>query len=67
MLTAEFQNMQKLSDRILEKRRQATYLSHDALENDPLDQQILACSRSMAAMAANNAFVDDANCHEYRN
>jgi hypothetical protein len=67
VLTAEFNNMQKLSDRILEKRGQATYLSPDALENDPLDQQILACSRSMAAMAANNAFVDDANCHEYRN
>ncbi len=67
VLTAEFKNMQKLSDRILEKRRQATYISTDALENDPLDQQILACSQSMAAMAANNAFVDDANCHEARN
>lgn len=67
LLNAEFKNMQKLSERILEKRRQATYISTDALENDPLDQQILACSQSMAAMAANNAFVDDANCHEFRN
>jgi hypothetical protein len=67
LLDAEFKNMQKLSDRILEKRQQATYIPTDALENDPLDKQILACSQSMAAMAANNAFVDDANCHEYRN
>jgi hypothetical protein len=67
MLTAEFNNMQKLSDRFLKKRRQATYIPPKSLNNDPLDQQILACSKSMAAMAANNAFVDDANCHEFRN
>jgi len=67
MLTAEFKNMQKLSDRILAKRRQASYIPPKSLNNDPLDQQILACSKSMAAMVANNAFVDDANCHEARN
>lgn len=67
VLTAEFKNMQKLSDRILKKRRQATYIPPKSLNNDALDQQILACSKSMAAMVANNAFVDDANCHEFRN
>jgi hypothetical protein len=67
MLTAEFKNMQKLSDRILAKRRKATYVPPRSLDNDPLDQQILACARSMAAMLENNAFQDDANCHEARN
>jgi hypothetical protein len=67
LLTAEFKNMQKLSDRILAKRRQASYIPPKSLNNDPLDQQILACSKSMAAMVANNAFVDDANCRESRN
>ena len=66
-LTAEFKNMQKLSDWYLQKRQQATYIDPDALENDPLDQQILACAQSMTAMASNNAFVDDANCHESQN
>jgi len=67
VLTAEFNNMQKLSDRILAKRRKATYIPPKSLNNDPLDQQILACAQSMAAMVANNAFVDDANCRESRN
>jgi hypothetical protein len=67
MLTAEFKNMQKLSDRILAKRRKATYVPPRSLDNDPLDQRILACARSMAAMLENNAFQDDANCHEARN
>jgi hypothetical protein len=67
LLTAEFKNMQKLSDRILAKRRQASYIPPKSLNNDPLDQQILACSKSMAAMVANNAFQDDANCREARN
>ena len=67
LLTAEFKNMQKLSDRILAKRRKATYVPPRSLDNDPLNQQILACAQSMAAMVANNAFVDDANCRESQN
>jgi hypothetical protein len=67
LLTAEFKNMQKLSDRILAKRRQASYIPPKSLNNDPLDQQILACSKSMAAMVANDAFQDDAACREFRN
>jgi hypothetical protein len=66
-LTAEFKNMQKLSDRIMAKRRQATYVSPKSLNNDPLDQQILSCAKSMESMAANNAFQDTSACHEFRN
>ncbi|HMG02566.1 MAG TPA: hypothetical protein VK596_05500 [Edaphobacter sp.] len=67
VLTAEFKNMQKLSDWFLQQRQQATCIPADALDNNALNQQILACSQSMAAMASNNAFVDDANCHESQN
>jgi hypothetical protein len=67
LLTAELKNVEKLSDRILAKRRQASYIPPRSLNNDPLDKQILACAQSMAAMVANNAFVDDANCRESRN
>jgi hypothetical protein len=67
LLTAEFKNMQKLSDRIMAKRRQATYISPKSLNNDPLDQQILSCAKSMESMAANNAFQDTSACHEFRN
>jgi hypothetical protein len=66
-LTAEFKNMQKLSDRIMATRRKATYVPPRSLDNDPLDQQILACAHSMATMLENNAFHDDANCRESRN
>jgi hypothetical protein len=67
LLTAEFNNMQKLSDRILGMRRRATYIDRRSLDNDPLNQQILTCAQSMAAMVANNAFQDDAHCREARN
>jgi hypothetical protein len=67
LLIAEFKNMQKLSDRIMAKRRQATYISPKSLNNDPLDQQILSCAKSMESMAANNAFQDTSACHEFRN
>jgi hypothetical protein len=67
LLTAEFRNMEKLSDRILAKRRQASYIPPKSLNNDPLDQRILACAKSMSAMVANDAFQDDANCREARN
>jgi hypothetical protein len=67
LLTGEFKNMQKLSDRIMAKRRQATYVPPRSLDNDPLDQQILACAHNMATMLENNAFQDDASCREARN
>jgi hypothetical protein len=66
LLTAEFANMQKFSDRIMAKRRKATYVPPRSLDNDPLDQQILACAHSMATMLENNAFHEDANCREAR-
>ena len=62
LLTNEFNNMRKLSDRFVEANRSRTYVSPNALDNDPLDQKILSCAHSLAAMAASNQFVDDGSC-----
>lgn len=62
LLTNEFNNIKKLSDRFVEANKTRTYVSPNALDNDPLDQKILSCAHSLAAMAANNQFVDDGAC-----
>ena len=62
LLNNEFNNMKKLSDRFVDANRSRTYVPPDALDNDPFDQKILSCAHSLAAMAANNQFVDDGSC-----
>jgi hypothetical protein len=64
LLAAEFANMQKLSDGFLSKRRQLQYIHPSSIDNDPLDQQILTCARSLASMAAENQFHDESSCIE---
>lgn len=63
LLTNEFNNMKALSDRFLAANRSRAYIPTNALDNDPLNQRILNCGHALAAMAANNQFVDDASCH----
>ena len=63
LLSNEFDNMQKLSNKVLAARKNMNYLSPDALKGDPLDQQILTCARSLAAMASSGQFQDDGSCH----
>lgn len=56
--------MQKLSDQFLAKRRQVAYIDPKSIDNDPLDRQILACGRGLAAMAADNQFHEEPACTE---
>jgi hypothetical protein len=63
LLSNEFDNMKMLSDRFVDAHTAMHYTSLDALESDPLDQKILNCARSLAAMAASGQFVDDGSCH----
>lgn len=63
LLTNVFNMVNKLSDRFLEANRTRTYISPDALNNDPTDQRILTCAHSLAAMAASGQFMDDGSCH----
>jgi hypothetical protein len=62
LLTNEFNSMTKLSNQYLATRQSLTYISPDALQNDPLDQKILNCGHSLAAMAASGQFEDDGSC-----
>jgi hypothetical protein len=62
LLSNEFDNMQKLSNRILAARKAMNYIPTDALKADPLDQKILNCARSLASMAASGQFLDDGSC-----
>jgi hypothetical protein len=63
LLSAELNNVQKLSDNYLVTRKNAEYMAPGALETDPLNQQILSCLRGFAAMTADNKFQDEAACH----
>ncbi len=63
LLTNVFNSMNELSDQFLEANRTRTYISPDALNNHSLDQKILNCAHSLAAMAASGQFMDDGSCH----
>jgi hypothetical protein len=62
LLTNEFNNMNQLSNQYVAKRESLTFISPDALQNDPLDQKIVNCGHSLAAMAASGQFADDGSC-----
>jgi hypothetical protein len=62
LLNKAFQNMTKLPDKYVNMRVNMTYISPDALQNDGLNQRLIACGRSLRSMAANGQFVDDGSC-----
>jgi hypothetical protein len=62
LLTNEFQNMANLAAKYIAARDNLTYVSPDALQNDDLNQRIVACGHSLGAMAASGQFVDDGSC-----
>jgi hypothetical protein len=63
LLTNEFQNMAKLADTYIAARANMTYISPDALQNDDLNQRIVACGHSLGSMAASGQFVNDGSCN----
>jgi hypothetical protein len=63
LLSNEFQNMSQLSDKYLAQRANLSYISPDALDNDDLNQRIVACGHALGAMAGSGQFVDDPSCH----
>jgi hypothetical protein len=62
LLNNEFENMKTLSNNYVATRQSADYIAPDALANDPLNQRIINCGHSLAAMAASGQFVDDGSC-----
>ena len=63
LCTNEFENMRKLSDKMVASAQAMNYIAPDAVTSDPLDQRIMACARSLAAMATSGQFMDDGTCH----
>lgn len=62
LLSNEFNNMKALSTQYVAARQSLDYIAPDALATDPLNQKIVNCGHSLAAMAANGQFVDDGSC-----
>jgi hypothetical protein len=62
LLTNAFNFMDKLSNQYVAARQSLDYISPDALDNDPLDQKLVNCGHSLAAMVASGQFVDDGSC-----
>ena len=53
LLSNEFKNMAKLNDKYVNLRANLSYISPHAQQNDDLNQRIMACGRSLGAMAGN--------------
>lgn len=62
LMANEFNNMSALSDKYLQKAKKMDYIAPDSLANDPLDQKLLTCGRSLASMVSSNQFADDGSC-----
>ena len=62
LLNSEFENMKMLSNKYAAMRQSMQFIAPDSLASDPLNQKILDCGHSLAAMAANGQFADDGSC-----
>ncbi len=63
LLSKEFNHMQELGNKFLAARKNMNFIARDSMTKDPLDQKILNCARSLAAMAASGEFKDDGSCN----
>ena len=63
LLSNELDNMKALSVKLLAERKAMHIVSPEDLRNDPLNQNILTCARSIASMVVGGQFVDDGSCH----
>jgi hypothetical protein len=63
LLSAEFNNMQKLSDLYLAMRTRSTAMSPDTFDNTPLEDQILSCAHGFVSMTEGHEFHDLPACH----
>lgn len=63
LVSNEFAKMQQLSDKYLAMRKSMTFVAPDSAENDPLNQQILSCARSLASWPTGGQFQDVETCH----
>jgi hypothetical protein len=62
VITQVFSNMKALTDKYVQLNKSLTYFAPDSLQSDPLNQKIVACGHSLAAMASAKQFIDDGSC-----
>jgi len=62
LISNAYQKMKQLSDKYVAKRANLEFVGPNALKNDPLDQSLIACGKSLRSMAVNGQFVDDGSC-----
>ena len=62
LLSAEFGNMQKLSEGYLAMRKRVTFISPDEFHSTPLEEQILSCAQGFVSMTESHEFQDQAAC-----
>jgi hypothetical protein len=62
LISNAYQKMKQLSDKYVAKRANLEFVGPDALKNDPLDQSLIACGKSLRSMAGSGQFVDDGTC-----
>lgn len=62
ILVNVFNNMKSLNDKYVQLTKSMTYFGPDSLQSDPLDQKIVACGRSLSAMASAKQLIDDGSC-----
>lgn len=63
LLSAEYNNMQKLSDLYLAFRNQSKFISPESFGNSALEDQIQTCAQGFASMTDSHEFQDQAACH----
>ena len=63
LLSAEFNNMQNLSERYLALRKHYAFISPGTFESTPLEQQILRCAQGFVSMTESHEFQDLPACH----
>jgi hypothetical protein len=54
--------MQELGNKILKARKNLSYITPDSVKKDALDQKIMNCAHSLAAMATSGEFQDNGSC-----
>lgn len=62
LISNAYQKMKQLSDKYVAKRANLEFVGPNALKNDPLDQSLVACGKSLRSMAGSGQFVDDGTC-----
>jgi hypothetical protein len=54
--------MKELSDKYVAMRVKMNYVATDALQNDPVNQSLVACGKALATMAASDQYSNEASC-----